>query len=88
MTNGNNEDDLILHTTRVYASEDPAYNTLHQLVSQGFPNDRNRVPDSAKPYFNVRESLSTENELVLYNGRIVIPGKQRAEVLRELHAAH
>ena len=31
------------------------------------------LPDSVKPYYNIREFLATEDGLVLYGGRIVIP---------------
>ena len=61
---------------------------MHDLTLQGFPDERKKIPDVAKPYFNIRNYLSTEDGLVLFNGRIIVPTAQRVEVLKELHAAH
>ena len=50
--------------------------------------NRKDLPYEAKPFYNIRDYLSVDGDLVLYNGRIVIPRGQRKEILSDLHAAH
>ena len=79
---------MIIEKTKKNAAKDQDYQVLYELTENGFPEERRKVPEIAKPYFNIRNSLSTEDGLVLFNGRIIIPTAQRTDVLKELHAAH
>ena len=85
---GDEDGDLILQKTIEASKADPDHRLLHGLVQRGFPKNRKDLPDEAKPFYNIRDYLSVDGDLVLYNGRIVIPRGQRKEILGELHAAH
>ena len=61
---------------------------LLNTIEDGFPSNRDSVPDLLKDYFQFRESLWTIDGVVLYNERIVIPPTLRPAILEALHAAH
>ena len=51
----------------------PTYQLLHQLVSQGVPENSSAWDERIKPYFSHRHSLSTLGQVVLLHDRPVIP---------------
>ena len=66
----------------------PTYKLLHQLVSQGVPDDSAAWDEQLKPYFTHRHSLSTLGQVVLLHDRPVIPAALRQQVLEHLHGGH
>ncbi|XP_055701692.1 uncharacterized protein K02A2.6-like [Phlebotomus papatasi] len=64
---------------------DSVLNKLYKFVMWGWPQE---VPEDLKPFYRVRNSLSTENEAVFYGNRLVIPCKLRLKVLQILHENH
>ena len=71
------------------AREDNTYKELLETVRQGFSEDKNKVPESVRPYYALRMELSEWQGLVILKSRrIVIPLVLRKEVLKRLHANH
>ena len=70
------------------ATNDREYNTLLSTVIKGFPKGRDILDPNLKPYWNVRDKLSFNKNLVYMDGRIVIPSKLRPQILKDLHSAH
>ena len=46
------------------------------------------ISGQLKPYWKVRSSLTVCEDLLLYNGRIVVPSSLRKEVLLKVHGGH
>ena len=62
---------------------------LKDVMKKGFPNTIQSLPDCIKPFWNLREALSlTEDGVVLYGDRVVIPKLLQERALEVLHAAH
>ena len=80
--------DIKLTVVREAASRDADYQKLITQVQNGFPNDKCCLSQDLKRYWNVREHLSVDDELVLKGQRLVVPVSLRREVLRDLHASH
>ena len=59
------------------ASNDTAYHTLLSAVISGFPQERGPIDPCLKPYWNVRDRLSFDKNIVLLEDRIVIPSSLR-----------
>ena len=80
--------DVAMDEFRRAASEDPAYSELLQCVRAGFPRDRYALPNAVRPYWKLRDSLYSEDDLVLYGARVVVPAALRRRVLSRLHDSH
>lgn len=46
------------------------------------------IPENLKPYFNRRDELHIEGDILMWRHRIVIPVELRKQILTELHAGH
>ena len=80
--------DTRLDELRKIARDDSEYNTLRSCVKEGFRKNLNDIPSAAKQFWNLRDELSIEDELILYAVRIVVPRLARKDVLEQLHPAH
>ena len=58
--------------------------SLCQRISKG----RDILDPNLKPFWNVREKLSYNKNLVYMDGKLVIPPRLRPQILKDLHAAH
>ena len=58
------------------------------LIQNGWSESKQLVPPEATPYFNIRDTLSHQDGVILKGKRIVIPREMRKEMKRKLHAAH
>ena len=61
---------------------------LVELVESGFPRHRNEMPERLKDYYQLESEMSTEEGIIYYKNRVVIPPSLRQEVLDTLHSAH
>ena len=57
-------------------------------MERGWPNDRKLIPQECMTFYEKRDSLSFEENILLWQGRIVIPKLLRAAVLATLHDGH
>lgn len=55
---------------------------------EGWPESRTDCPDSIKQFWNFRDELSVENDLIMKGSRIVIPHDLRTGLLNRLHVGH
>lgn len=66
---------------------DSTLRTVIEYVSKGWKKEaKNNV--EVKRYFNIRNDLTLENNVLLWNNRIVIPDSLRSLVLKQLHESH
>ena len=70
------------------AAEDTAYRSLLMNVISGFPKSKELLDPCVKPFWNVKDRLSFNGNLILLEDRIVIPTKYQGTVLNNLHSAH
>ncbi|XP_069972259.1 uncharacterized protein [Penaeus vannamei] len=69
-------------------AKDPTYVSLLQTVLDGFPWQRQNVPEILRPFWELRERLSTVNGVTLMDSRPVILAALHLRVLEVLHSAH
>jgi len=67
---------------------DKEMQTLIQMIMSGWPDDKSAVPTLAKNYWNFRDELSVDDELVFKGTKLLIPQKWRAEMLERIHEGH
>ncbi|XP_064083067.1 uncharacterized protein LOC135199081 [Macrobrachium nipponense] len=80
--------DLTLEEIRTAAREDPSYTRLLQNVANGFPSHCYDLHNDILPFWKIREELYTDDDLVLYGARIVVPSAMRRNILTRLHDSH
>ena len=68
--------------------DDTDYRLLARTIQNGWPERSRSVPASLKEYYNVRDELSVEDDLVFRGQRVVVPRQLRAEYIDILHAGH
>ena len=74
---------------RLATASDPLMTLLLETIENGFPDNRSDLQPDLKQYHQYRESLTTLDGVILYQGhRIVVPQSLRNNVLTSLHAAH
>ena len=71
-------------------TEDHELQELIKVVLTGWPEDKSQVPNSAVPYYNVRDELTVLNGVTFRGERVVAPtGKfLRRDMLQRIHASH
>ena len=70
------------------SKSDVEYQELVRVIRDGFPNAKFKLRPGLQMYWNGREHLSVDNDLVLKGTRIVVPRSLRHQVLENLHASH
>lgn len=58
------------------------------MYTNGWPNSKTKVPEIIKFYFNQRNNIYVEEELVFLENRIIVPKTMRAIILSKLHESH
>ena len=56
-----------------------------KYTKRGWPTE---IKDSLRPFWNRRDELTIEDDCLLWGGRVVVPQKLRAKLLKELHRDH
>ena len=67
---------------------DPVLSAVFRRVVDGWPSGSDHISPELQPYFHRRNELSTEDGLLLWGGRVVIPFALRSELLHLLHQGH
>ena len=64
------------------------YQLLRKQIQNGFPANKKDLQDCLKPFWNIRNELSIEDDLVLKGYQLLIPKEARKIVMERLHDAH
>ena len=66
---------------------DPLLSQVRQYCESKWPEKKIIHPESI-PYYQARNSFTGCNDLLLFNGRIVVPKALKAETLQRVHSGH
>ena len=79
-----------LDEIRNYTSQDIVLSHLKDVIHQGWPEYPNECPANLRKFWNFREDLSVENNLILKGHRLLIPSNLRTqnEILQIIHQGH
>jgi hypothetical protein len=82
----NSPRDLLLEEIRS-AARDVGYAALVDAMSAGFPALRDQTDPAVRQYWVIREELSTDDGLVFYGSRVIVPAEARRSILSKLHVS-
>ena len=69
-------------------AKDMALQKLSATISNGWPENRNSIPDLIGPYFDVRDELTIQNGIIFKGDRAVVPQALRRDMLKRIHSSH
>ena len=58
------------------------------VIQRGWPSNRKAVPEYLYPYFDIKDELTIEDELVFKGHQLVVPASLRWEIKAVTHASH
>ena len=70
------------------AEQNEEYQMLKGFILNGFPTHRHQLPEPCKKYWNVRQHLTLDDNLIVNGCRLLIPKQMWKEVLSQLHESH
>ena len=68
--------------------KDESLQALKAVIQQGWHEDKSALPPVVSPYFNMRDKMSVQDELIFKGERVVVPKAARGELLRRIHNSH
>ena len=72
-----------------YASaDDPVLVELRQVIMSGWPDHRAEVPEILRAYYDFRDKLTVQDQLVFKGQTLIVPVGMRKEMLALAHATH
>ena len=77
-----------LSQLRAETLKDETLCNLRDIIVDGWPEERNSVPMSLRPYWSFRDELGVENGLILKGERLLIPASMQNEILDKIHTGH
>ena len=78
----------LLSSLQKATEADPVITTLKITIRKGWPERKADVQPELKVYFDIRDELVIEEELVFKGLRCVVPAVARQEALERIHAGH
>lgn len=72
----------------IETEKDEELQTVLILLKEGWPVDKSKVPEKAKPYHAFKEKLFEADGLFFNNNRVVVPKTLRKIILDKLHIYH
>ena len=79
---------ISLDDIRSEGGKDQLYSTLIRAIQEGFPSSRSKTEPQLREFWEVRERLFTQDNIVYMDQRVVIPAKLRKLILESLHSAN
>lgn len=61
---------------------------LYKYISEGWPKNKNKVPEIVRKYHNYSDELTVIDGLIFKSNKLVIPVKLRKEMLNLIHYNH
>ena len=70
------------------SSDDPVMQALRDTILRGWPECKSEVPECVLPYFDFRDELTVQDQLVFKGAQLVVPAAMRKDMMVVAHASH
>ena len=82
------DESVRIEEIRKHATGDEEYQQIRKFIVEGFPKHRSELPELCRRYWQVRQHLSIDDDLIVCGCRLLIPAAMRRKVLQTLHESH
>ena len=72
----------------LHRTDNVTVQSLLSTIGNGWPESKKDVQNDLLPYFDVRDTLSHQNGIIIKGERIVIQASLRDTTKKQLHSAH
>ncbi|XP_037958998.1 uncharacterized protein K02A2.6-like [Teleopsis dalmanni] len=69
-------------------AKDGVMKSLINIIKKGWPEQKHYVPEEIKQYWDFRDELIVNDEIVFKGNRVCIPKDIRSDILQKLHLPH
>ena len=69
-------------------TQDPVLQKLRQVVLKRWPDTRAEVHTDVPPYWNYREEIESQDDLLYRSERLIVPAALRSDMLKLIHQGH
>ena len=69
-------------------SNDESLQTLVVFIQNGWPTNRDQIPEAVRPYYTHRQELTYSNGIIFKHTRMLVPKTLRNEMKPLLHTGH
>ena len=80
--------DQLAQMAKQATAEDPKMKILEHMIRNGWPRNKNDVPDAVRMYYQFKDELSMKDGLIFKGERLLIPDKIRGDLKERIHSAH
>ncbi|XP_060074979.1 uncharacterized protein K02A2.6-like [Ylistrum balloti] len=80
--------DVRLEEIRKTTLADPELQVLADVITTGWPDTKEKVPSTCKPYYDIRDTLGIVDGLEVKGEAVVIPKALRSDIKLRLHKSH
>ena len=70
------------------SKDDPILQQLRETIRNGWPQSKSNVLECLHPYYDFRDELTVQGELVFKGDLLVIPTAMRKEMTAAIHSSH
>ena len=77
-----------LQVLRESTKQDETLVLLKEIVTQGWPEKIKDLPPELQPYWTFQEAITVADGLLLKGNHIIIPDKDRPQILKQIHEGH
>ena len=68
--------------------DDPVFQVLRRTIVDGWPDNKDKLPDCLRAYYDFRDELTVQDQLVFKGQRLVVPASLHREMMAAVHASH
>ena len=70
------------------SADDPVLQQLRATIRRGWPETKSDLPECLYPYFDYRDTLTVQEELVFKAQQLIVPACLRKEMMAVCHSTH
>jgi len=71
-----------------FSASDPVMQKLKETIHNGWPHTRNQLDPSLAPYFEHRDTLTVQDNLIFRGQQLLFPQALRHTVIEVAHSTH
>ena len=61
---------------------------LRDIIQKGWPTSKSGIPEIVYPYFDIRDELVIQDNLIFKGPQLIIPAPMRKEMMSVTHLSH